>query len=352
MKQLLGSKAEEAEKRVTSEDPGNTRRRVDTIGWEIRMGTVEEEPSIGVSNRNLRKALFRFLSIDEANEVTLEELQRLAGSAHRYTMICPFLRVFMGDLYCEYAGLDNKRTKRRLREGAITCIWLWRVFLVEAELAGGGFRLPLEYFRERTIVWKLEFDGSLKGVGLRVLRKIEDDWEEEWVAGIRLPFELKGDSSFRNTVEFIAVIAAYAIMARRGHRDLAIHLTGDSTTALAWAKNQNFKIGPSRNSAVVFVAIHVGTGFRSEVTTFVDSESNKFMDDLSRLIDPAGAPYFIPKSRIERIDCENEEDLVGRLICLCDPLRRVEGEEGVIRHWGDAKELTRRLLGEEEGRGV
>ena len=82
MKQLLGSKAEEAEKRVTSEDPGNTRRRVDTIGWEIRMGTVEEEPSIGVSNRNLRKALFRFLSIDEANEVTLEELQRLAGSAH------------------------------------------------------------------------------------------------------------------------------------------------------------------------------------------------------------------------------------------------------------------------------
>ena len=48
---------------------------------------------------------------------------------------------------------------------------VWRVFLVEAELASGGFRLPLEYFRERTIFWKLEFDGSLKGVGLRVLRR-------------------------------------------------------------------------------------------------------------------------------------------------------------------------------------
>ena len=72
---------------------------------------------------------------------------------------------------------------------------VWRVFLVEAELASGGFRLPLEYFRERTIVWKLEFDGSLKGVGLRVLRRTVDGWEEEWVAGIRLPFRLKGDSS-------------------------------------------------------------------------------------------------------------------------------------------------------------
>ena len=60
---------------------------------------------------------------------------------------------------------------------------------------------------------------------------------------------------------------------------------------------------------MVFGAIHVGTGFRSEVTTFVDSKSNKFMDDLSRLIDPAGAPYFIPEDRIERIDCENKEDL-------------------------------------------
>jgi hypothetical protein len=116
VKQLLGSKAEEEEKRVTSEDPGNDKRRVDVIGWEIRLGGAEEEPSIGVSNRNLRKALYRFLSINEASEVTLEELQRLAGSAHRYTMICPFLRVFMGDLYCEYAGLDNKRMKRKLRE--------------------------------------------------------------------------------------------------------------------------------------------------------------------------------------------------------------------------------------------
>jgi len=118
---------------------GNERRVIDFIGWEIEgVGLVDMEPTITVSRRSRQKALYRFLSIVETGKVTVEELQQLAGSAHRSTMICPFMRVFMGDLYCEFAGYNDKRVKQRLRQPAITCIWLWRVFIVEAELAGGG----------------------------------------------------------------------------------------------------------------------------------------------------------------------------------------------------------------------
>jgi hypothetical protein len=217
---------------------------------------------------------------------------------------------------------------------------------VEAELAGGGFRLPLEYFRVRKPVWLLVFDGSLKGVGLEMSRMTDRGFETVWVSSVKLPFDLiEGDSSFQNTVEFIAVITAYAIMAKRGHKDLAIHLKGDSTTALSWAKDQRFRIGRSRNSAVVYTVMHMETGFRSEETEFFDSESNFFCDDMSRLVDPAGQPYNYPENMIERIDCSNPNDLVGMLIRLCDPLLEITGEEGIIKHWGVAKGLAKRLEG-------
>ena len=91
--------------------------------------------------------------------------------------------------------------------------------------------------------------------------------------------------------------------------------------------------------------MHLETGYRSEEIEFFDSKSNFFCDDMSRLTDPAGPPYYYAESMIERIDCSNPDDLVGRLICLCDPLLEVTGEEGILKHWGVAKDLARRLGG-------
>ena len=204
-----------------------------------------------------------------------------------------------------FAGYNDKRVKKHLKRPAITCIWLWRVFLVEAELAGGGFGLPLEYFRLRPPGWRLEFDGSLiKGLGLKMSRWEDDEWETEWVASIRLPFDLKDDSSYQNAVEFLAVVVCFAIMARRGHRDVAIHLKGDSTTALCWALEQRFRTGFSRNGVIAFVALSLGTGFKVDGTEHVDGKTNVEMDDFSRGKDPSSAPYNYPEDLIERIDCE------------------------------------------------
>lgn len=113
-------------------------------------------------------------------------------------------------------------------------------------------------------------------------RWVDDEWETEWVASIKLPFNLKEDSSYQNAVEFLAVVVCFAIMARRGYRDVAIHLKGDSTTALCWALEQRFRTGFSRNGVIAFVALSLVTGFKVDGTEHVDGKSTVEMDDFSR----------------------------------------------------------------------
>ena len=150
------------------------------------------------------------------------------------------------------------------------------------------------------------------------------------VAGIVTPFELEGDSSFQNSMEFIGVVLALGLLALNGFRDVRFRLRGDSKTALAWSQKQRFNTGPSEAAAVAFLLFAQECGLRmgeeEDDLQFILGIVNVACDSMSRGSSPTELGY-LP----ELIRSVEKGDVLYELLELCNPLRRAttEGETGV-----------------------
>ena len=60
--------------------------------------------------------------------------------------------------------------------------------------------------------------------------------------GYTVDYQLGGDSSYQNSMEFITIVVSLAILVSLGLRDITVVVQGDSTSALAWASKQKFSL--------------------------------------------------------------------------------------------------------------
>ena len=146
---------------------------------------------------------------------------------------------------------------------------LWVMFLLLMELDPAKFNRSLHSFKKHATTLHGNLDASLTGIGLiasRINRPCDDDMvvqdgtgESEVtlstiaVVGQAFPFDLKGDSSYQNTAEFIAEVMLMALLTSLGFHGESVTIQGDSTTALSWASKERFRGGRSTWASVFWI---------------------------------------------------------------------------------------------------
>ena len=250
------------------------------------------------------------------------------------------MKPFVRDLYAEIAG-RSKRGFVTLGEHARRCIRLWRCSLVALELKRSEFNRPIATMREKRVEYVIEYDASLRGVGL-VLFSIEDGVETMMKAAkVALPYDLGSNAGFQNTVEFIAVVMGLGCLASLGVKDAAIGIRGDNTSSLSWSLHHRFSDGYSRRATVAYIALAEGLGLRVDEGEHIAGVNNTTCDGLSRDVSLEELGFI--GDRVLRWE---EDPRLVSLMLSCSPLPVVESDEEIARLWSINSVIVKEL-GEE-----
>jgi len=304
--------------------------RITLIGWDI--DASEGGQDFAMSMKNLLRAIFAFFEIDTEGHVSVKQMQTIASLASRYALVCPEMKPYTGYLYEAMQG-KHEAAIITLSPEANACVARFRAFFCQLVLEPERFRRKLTDLTTKPPEVVIEFDSSLIGIGFKIFEASGQGQTTErlvMVTGIVTPFDLKGNSSYQNTMEFIGVIMALGMLVSKGFRNIRFRLRGDSRTALAWSQRQRFKTGPSEAAAVAFIIFAQEYGLRmgeeEEDLQFILGIVNVACDDLSRGGNPTELGYSP-----ELIQSIEEGDRLWELLELCHPLRRAttEAETGL-----------------------
>lgn len=298
---LLGPGAEAPQKNERG-------RRLDLIGWTVDLDTE----TVTMSRRNLLKALVAFYSVDEKRGVTLGQVEVAASLGIRYAAINRGMKVFTVSLFKEISRYNGNRTIRRHLSGqSRQDIIMWRAFLVMVGLDEPRYARSFDSFRakeEASVV--IEYDGSLKGLGIGVSRVTDGESNRElrgFVSVYPMPYATTSDSSFQNTQEFVAIVVGLLVCCREGWRAFTFGLIGDSVSTLSWAGHDRANSELARRASIAYSVICVRLDATAGRTRFVRGKDNSVMDDLSR-------------------------GVMDRHVLSLDQSRRIEVKEGGAMH--------------------
>lgn len=287
---LLGPSAVAADKADSTErETGGGTRSLDIIGWNFNLDTR----LVSVARINQLRALHWFLAAGDAGTLRFEDRERLCSLAERYSAVFVELRILMRDLYQLLGGQDraHRHTILRTPPRSRTAIMLWQAYLVASEVDRGRCLptgRPISSFANPPPEGIVEFDGSLIGVGWRLLEArrgtcVASAWMV--VPEGHLPVH---DSSYQNTMELTALALALTHAVSLGWRRMTVSLSGDSDTVLHWSQSRNFRSDFAVSAAAVFIAVCAYADIHVANTSWISSEANALCDRLSRG-DPAGA---------------------------------------------------------------
>ena len=102
------------------------------------------------------------------------------------------------------------------------------------------------------------------------------------VTGFDTPYNFEGDSSYQNSMEFIAVICSLALCVRLGMRSISISLQGDNQTARLWSKSERFKSARAMRAACFFICLSTNRRIEIAETEHLAGNLNVLSDGLSR----------------------------------------------------------------------
>jgi len=240
------------------------------------------------------------------------------------------MQPYTGHLYATLKG-QNDRAILHLLPAAKACILRWRAFFCLLIIEPMKYRRPIADLETAPAEILIQYDSSLTGLGVLISRIKGEDRSEEsllMVCSLDTPFQLRGDSSYQNTMEFMGVILGLGLLAREGIHNARFRLRGDSKTSLAWAKKHRFKPGPSEATASAFLLFNqiCGLWMGEEENEFILGITNVECDGLSRGKTPSQLGYApsIIRSVVPG-------DALYQLICLCDPLTRLTNEMEISR---------------------
>jgi len=327
-----GSVADDKTERTSPDSP-----RIDVLGYCI----VVDEQRLTLSRRNFFKTLYAFITVDVTRPVRVRDLERLASLASRYALICTVLRPFCRPLYASYAGL-RRNVSVRLEPAAEWAVRMWRATLCCTVLQERLFARSFASFVPGAEEYVVEFDASLEGAGVKVFELQGTRKREALVGAGALPYsyDLRGDSSYQNSCEFIgALVGLVALMrfcARTGRpTPRMVSFRGDSVTALTWVENKRFRGEFSFCAATVFALVMAKRGLEIAQVTHLPKERNTECDALSR------------GHSVSEVLGDRVEDLglrfcpwVQEVHSLCDPTRFTERCLDFERFWCLANDLV------------
>lgn len=339
---LLGEEAPEDTKTIASCDHNG---QADIIGYlvDLRLRVVS------ITEKNANRTLYGFFTVDIDDMVPVRTLEKLASWASRYVTICRWLSPFTRPLYKAYTGL-RRNVSVALSDEAKTSIRLWRAALCALNLEPAKFARPLHTFRTTPYKVAIEFDSSLKGVGILVFVKPAD---EELIAGgccVSLHCLDLSMSDYQNMCEFIGIVVGLATLRRMGllhHTDgfrESIHLRGDSVSALTWAEEERYTGSNVSNASIVYTLMLLTWSGHVSSTEHIDGlVRNKRCDYLSR--NPNTAQLSDPEVGYPGVSqvVWNSDPIMGRILRLCDPRTDSKSEEGFKSFWKEAHECIRAL---------
>ena len=276
-----------------SDKKSRSGRLLDWIGWEINL----DLRTVSIANHNLYKTLYGFFKLEYKERITVKEVQRLASWASRYALVCRFMRPFTFYLYNAITGRTHSQALVTMEGPLWLSVQLWQIFLIMSKLRPETYAKKIDSYRAKRGVgiW-LSYDASLTGLGV-ILRTVNPlDQVSPYVGvvsvlSIDTPYELKGDSAFQNTMEFIAIVMGMFHMYWLGYRDTEVHIVGDNTSSLHWCDKERFRGGKSNGPAIAFI-LQAFTS-RNEITLslFIKGIDNVHCDKLSRGIRPKALMY-------------------------------------------------------------
>jgi hypothetical protein len=311
---LLGSNSVEDKKTESG-------RRIDLIGWCIDL----DMRSFTIASHNFKKLIHGLFTLDVDKPMTLKTVQRLASWFQRYSEVCQPLKPFLPDLLDALRDWRNPNAPRRVHQDAKDCISLWRVYAILLRLRESTYSRSISSHLSRSISYYVEFDASLTGLGIKVTTA---DGGVFAVAQCSiLDFDLQGDSSWQNTVEFLALTIALAIIASRGVVGCGIGLLGDNTSSLFWAQKSCFKSKRSRRTFMAFLSLTIASDLRIERSTHVKGVDNIVCDILSRHDKFQQTPLDLGL-RSDQIFEIGNEPAVADLLAFCNPRLTAQGISG------------------------
>ena len=179
------------------------------------------------------------------------------------------------------------------------------------------------------------YDSSLSGCGLVIyLPGMCSPGQALRVLSLITPFDLKGDSSFQNSREFLAVAIGFVVLVIMGWRDVPVLIIGDSVASETWCIKENFRSTVSRRASLLYMLVGVRFNIWVQEVQFIEGIHNVIPDRLSRRGSGQTAESLVTElgfdeSRVWKPDKKMEE-----LISLCNPSTPLRGEGDLQDFWG------------------
>ena len=328
-----------------AEDKSEWGRSMDVLGWNIDLDSM----SFSLSVKNSNNAITRFVTLDENAGVKAKSIESLASLASRYSKVCREMKPYVGILFAELSRVGHRLHNGRrswliLSESAKVNIRRWRAFLCLQELEPARFRRSMLDFADRVPRFHIKFDASLEGWGILV-SEIQPSGSKKLilVSGFFVEniFNLNGDSSYQNTMEFTAIVIGLALLAQEGISDHRVQVMGDNISSLSWATCEKFCTGLSESAVTAFTVMgRVGNLFIEEGDDeHVRGEDNSECDDLSRGVSPEG---LYDESLIRRFEVGSP---IWDLIQACNPTVEFRTEREIGDHYRRIEDIVRRIKG-------
>ena len=272
---LLGSGSVEPSKSISG-------RRIDFLGYVVDV----DQQLVGVAKKNVLKALHSYFQARVDGSMKVREFQALASYAVRYRTICGLMAPFVRALYVNIRG-QSQYASVKVSPASARTIFLVRALLILMAVKEADFARPIFGFAAAPITFRIEFDASLTGIGIIFfLVTATGAVPIGAVVADLSPLEFGSEAKYQNTAEFMCVVLAFLVMARRGIAPCRVGLRGDSRSALHWAASQSFKSELICNASVcmVLVAQRFGYQVAEEENQHLPGDLNVQCDDMSRRV--------------------------------------------------------------------
>ena len=321
---LLGPDAVEDSKTETG-------RRLTTLGFDVDL----DKSLVTISDKNVMRAFHGFVNLDTSKKVNLKMMQQVSSWGSRYSNINVLMKPFVHELYSSYQG-RREHVLFDLEPTTARVVKLFRLFLALKALEEITFSRSLVSFQIKRPTKVVEFDASLKHIGVLYYRRNSDGSETPLGGGAvsiaQLNFGV--DASFQNTAEFIAALLGILGLVQLGITPSDIELRGDSITALSWASKTVFHSDLLGNASLVFVMQSLYTKVNVAVVTHLTAADNWKTDYLSR-----GGTLKLSGLKENRFVGLKEVNLQNSdMIETCNPRRKIESDLDFFRMWIQLRE--------------
>jgi hypothetical protein len=313
-------------------------KRAPFIGWEWRLDTCE----VALTPRSVVRFGLRLIELIPRDSASVRSLQGVASLSARFADVLPTLAPLSYIVYDHIAGnwknLDALVVLTPLVKIALRC---WLAFLVKAWNTGLGWARPLQRLVRPLSGFSVQFDGCLSGIGgvhPALHGPAYPSLLPAFAFGVRLPYAGM-TSSQQNVTELLAVTFCIACAVRLGARSLAVHLVGDSRTALSWVVKR-VKSGQALRTYLLFHFLMEEAQLTVGSETWLSSETNVVPDGLSR--NRAVSSYPCLAGHVSNV---LPDAWITDALVFCDPLRDLpDSVEGLCALFDAARSLVRRLL--------